>query len=79
MRYVWTRRLEKTQQDLSNPALMGVAVSDIAMKWGFNDLSQFSRAFKLKFGASPRAWRAQALLAKSMLDHKKSGAQAAAF
>lgn len=69
MRYVWGRRLEKAHQDICSTCLTGLAVSEIAMKWGFNDLSHFSRAFKLKFGASPRAFRSQAQLEKA-----KSGA-----
>jgi AraC-like DNA-binding protein/mannose-6-phosphate isomerase-like protein (cupin superfamily) len=59
MRHVWERRLEKAHQDILGASKSGLAVSDIAMKWGFNDLSHFSRAFKRKFGASPRALKAQ--------------------
>lgn len=63
MRYVWERRLVKAHQDICGVSQTGLAVSDIAMKWGFNDLSHFSRAFKRKFGASPRALKAQTLAA----------------
>lgn len=53
MRYVWTRRLEKSRKDiLSEPHH---PVSMIAFKWGFNDLSHFSRAFKRQFGVCPTA------------------------
>jgi len=69
MRHVWERRLEKTHQDVLGARQTGLAVSDIAMKWGFNDLSHFSRAFKRKFGVSPRALKAQAQFAQA-----KSGA-----
>lgn len=32
-------------------------ISSIAMQWGFNDLSHFSRTFRHKFGMSPREYR----------------------
>jgi AraC-like DNA-binding protein len=35
-------------------------VTDIAFSWGFNDAAHFSRAFRARFGCSPRALRAQA-------------------
>ena len=68
MRYVWERRLEKTHQEILGAHQTGLAVSDIAMKWGFNDLSHFSRAFKRKFGVSPRALKAQAQAVKAKSD-----------
>lgn len=54
MRYVWRRRLENCRKDMLNPAHIGHRISDIAFRWGFNDLSHFSRAFKLQFEMSPR-------------------------
>jgi AraC-like DNA-binding protein len=32
-------------------------VHDLAYAWGFSDMSHFSRAFKAKFGVSPREFR----------------------
>ncbi len=55
MRYVWRRRLENCRKDMLNPAHIGHRISDIAFRWGFNDLSHFSRAFKRQFEMSPRA------------------------
>jgi len=57
MRHVWKRRLENCRTDLLDPAHAGHRLSDIAFRWGFNDLSHFSRAFKQRFGCSPRAYR----------------------
>lgn len=58
MRFVWHRRLEYCHQELINAAHASKRVSDIALSWGFNDFSHFSRAFKQKYGASPRSLRA---------------------
>lgn len=60
MRYVWQRRLEKCRQDLEDPAHTGRHLSEIAYRWGFNDLSHFSRTFRERFGCSPREYRQQA-------------------
>lgn len=60
-RYIWGRRLERCRQDLGNPAFQRQRISEIALLWGFNDLSHFSRAFKARFGMSPREYREQIL------------------
>lgn len=57
MRYILRRRLERCSADLLNPAQGRLRISDIAFRWGFNDLSHFSRAFRECYGRSPRAWR----------------------
>lgn len=54
MRYVWECRLAHSHEDLVNPAHANRRVSDIALCWGFNDFSHFSRAFKQKYGVAPR-------------------------
>jgi AraC-like DNA-binding protein len=59
LRYVWARRLEHCRRDLSDVAQIGHRVSDIALRWGFNDFSHFSRAFKARFNMSPRQFRDQ--------------------
>ena len=61
LRYVWSRRLEHCRRDLSDPAHLGHRVSEIALRWGFNDLSHFSRAFKSRFGVAPREFRDQSV------------------
>ncbi|MGD9659480.1 MAG: helix-turn-helix domain-containing protein [Methylocystis sp.] len=57
MRYVWARRLEHCRADLS--AQTHIPIGDIAFRWGFSDLSHFSRSFRRRFGQSARAMRMQ--------------------
>lgn len=55
MRYVWMRRIERCHKDIIN--MPDRHVSAIAFKWGFNDMSHFSRAFKNQFGVCPTGIR----------------------
>jgi len=57
MRHVWRRRLERCAKDLCDPRRAGERVAEIAFRWGFNDASHFSRAFKQQFGCSPGEFR----------------------
>lgn len=59
IRYIWQRRLENCRKDLLDPIHAGHRLSDIAFRWGFNDLSHFSRAFRQRFGCSPTEYRQQ--------------------
>jgi len=56
-RYIWSRRLDRSAEQLKDPALRARSVSQIAMDNGFNDLSHFSKAFRSKFGLAPRDYR----------------------
>ena len=55
--YLRTRRLERAKEELANPRLAQLSVSEIAWRSGFNDASHFSRAFRDRFGVPPGAWR----------------------
>lgn len=57
-RYLLARRLDQCRRSLAAPAQAHLQIGEIAFLWGFNDLAHFSRAFKERFGLSPRAWRA---------------------
>jgi acetamidase/formamidase/AraC-like DNA-binding protein len=57
--YLRERRLQRTSADLSNPAEAHHSISEIAFRAGFNDSAHFSRAFRHRFGLSPREFRAQ--------------------
>lgn len=52
-------RLAGARRELSDPALAGVRVQDIAVRWGFTYHSSFTRAFQTRYGLSPRAYRHQ--------------------
>jgi len=56
-RYIRDLRLERARQDLSSRSNAHKSISQICFSWGFNDTAYFSRAFKLKFGQSPRGYR----------------------
>lgn len=58
-RYIWERRLDACSRDLLEPRLAGRPVAEIAYGRGFNDAAHFSRAFRDRFGCSPREWRQQ--------------------
>jgi AraC family transcriptional activator of tynA and feaB len=57
--YVAAKRLEHIRSDLLSPACRNQPISNLAYRWGFNDLSSFNRAFKNRFGCSPSRFRAQ--------------------
>ena len=57
MRYVWARRLENCRRDLASDAR--APIGEIAYRWGFSDLSHFSRTFRRRFGQSAREARSR--------------------
>jgi len=50
-------RLDRCRIDLEDPRQRGRSVTEIALRWGFNDSAHFCRAFKARFGVSPRTLR----------------------
>lgn len=56
--YLRERRLQRASADLSNPAEAHHSISELAFRAGFNDSAHFSRAFRHRFGVSPREFRA---------------------
>jgi AraC family transcriptional regulator, positive regulator of tynA and feaB len=57
MRHVWQRRLVRCYRDLTDSGMQGRSISEIAFAVGFNDLSHFSRAYRARYGCSPRDTR----------------------
>jgi len=51
--YVLDIRLEKVLQMLTDPDSRGHAISAIALKCGFNDISYFNRVFRKRYGCTP--------------------------
>ena len=52
MRWVWQQRLSASYRDLAEGRCK--QIMDVALRYGFNDYSHFSRLFKSNFGLSPR-------------------------
>lgn len=59
-RALLARRLDGGQRDLVDPYKRARSVSEIAYAWGFNSTSHFSRAFRQRFGITPREARGAA-------------------
>jgi len=56
-RVIWARRLERAAAALRDPAQNQRRCLDIALEFGFTSEAHFSRSFRRKFGAPPRAYR----------------------
>lgn len=55
--WILERRLERCRRDLA-ASDQATSITAIAYRWGLADSSSFSRAFKRRFGVSPRGFRA---------------------
>ncbi|MBC2777029.1 helix-turn-helix domain-containing protein [Parasphingopyxis marina] len=60
-RYIWRTRLERCAAVLREPGCAALSITEIAFSMGFSNASHFSRAFKARFGASPKSYRGCAL------------------
>lgn len=58
-RYILDRRLDRCASEFESGSDIQ-KVSAVAFAWGFNDVSHFSRAFKTRFGVSPKEFRSKA-------------------
>ena len=56
-------RLEACIRELLHPMAQNRPITDIALSWGFNNLSHFSRVFREHTGMSPSEFRQQGLSA----------------
>lgn len=56
--HIRARRLEAIRRDLADPRLSGRTITEIALRWGFNDAAHASRAFSAAFGIAPNRYRA---------------------
>lgn len=60
-RLLFSRRIEKCQAALADPAQAHRQISDIAYSWGFGDVSHFGRLFKAMVGMTPRDYKKRSL------------------
>lgn len=56
---IWERRLIEAQRQLGQRVAVQKSVTSIAYECGFKDSAHFSRAFRSRFGISPRDFRNQ--------------------
>ncbi len=56
--YIQTLRLEACIRELQHPMAQSRPITDIALSWGFNSPSHFSRVFREHTGKSPSEFRA---------------------
>src|SRR5262249_17951271 len=56
-RWVLDNRLEACALALRDPRQRASNISEIAYRWGFNDLSYFNKAFRARFDMTPGDWR----------------------
>ncbi len=57
-RWILERRLEHCRRELIRAGLRK-NITEVSFRWGFNDSAHFSRAFKKRYGLSPREYRNQ--------------------
>jgi AraC-like DNA-binding protein len=55
--WLWDMRIQLCHMALSNPALSGLSISQIAFKFGFNHAAHFSRVYRARYGMTPSARR----------------------
>ena len=55
--WVLEARLEGCSAALRDPHQRQQNISEVAYRWGFNDLSYFNKAFRAQFGMTPGDWR----------------------
>jgi AraC-like DNA-binding protein len=56
-RWLLESRLEGCSVALRDPNQRALNISEIAYRWGFNDLSYFNKAFRSQFDMTPGEWR----------------------
>ena len=61
-RYILTKRLEGCRGMLASSDTDSLSITEIAMHWGFYDLSHMTRAFREKYQMTPSMFRSQSNL-----------------
>jgi AraC-like DNA-binding protein len=65
MRYVWSCRLDRAAELLTRQGGTTVTIREIAYRCGFENAAHFSRAFKGRFGVTPKDAVVRGIGAKS--------------
>lgn len=60
LQYIIRERLMRCRRELAIPMMRNRTITDIALSWGFHDLTHFSRRFRQEFGLSPQEFRRHA-------------------
>ena len=58
--YIKERRLERARAELESPLHAQLSITEICFRWGFSQSAHFSRAYRERFGESPRETRRKA-------------------
>ena len=56
-RWILEERIRACAMALRDQNQRGLNISDIAFRWGFNDLSHFNKSFRARFDCTPAEWR----------------------
>ena len=56
-KYIQQLRLDVCYKDLTNSEFNNFSISNIALAWGFGDLSHFNLCFKAQYSHTPRQIR----------------------
>ena len=56
-RWLLEHRLDACRAALRDERERDANISEIAYRWGFNDLSHFNKVFRARFDTTPREWR----------------------
>jgi AraC-like DNA-binding protein len=60
-RWVLENRLQACRTALRDASQRALNISEIAYRWGFNDLSHFNKTFRQRFDCTPSEWRNEAI------------------
>nr|WP_246157330.1 helix-turn-helix domain-containing protein [Sneathiella litorea] len=55
--FIRSARLDRAASDLKDPRFQRQSISELAMKWGFNNFQHFSRIFRETYGKPPSEFR----------------------
>ncbi len=74
-RLILRRRLDAVAAALRNPSMATRSISTLALAFGFNDLSHFSKAFRVQHEMTAREYRSALTVAHRAPDTSVSQAQ----